>query len=69
MFHSVLGISWFWLLGAVVLSLLPELVKEAGALWDRWLEERWGRGEDGYGPFMERIDARIAAAEAADGAN
>lgn len=27
-FHSVLGISWFWLLGAVVLSLLPELVKD-----------------------------------------
>ena len=27
-FHSVLGISWFWLLGVVVLSLLPELVKD-----------------------------------------
>jgi len=27
-FHSVLGISWFWLIGAVVLSLLPELVKD-----------------------------------------
>jgi 1-acyl-sn-glycerol-3-phosphate acyltransferase len=25
--HSILGISWFWLLGAVVLSILPELVK------------------------------------------
>jgi 1-acyl-sn-glycerol-3-phosphate acyltransferase len=24
--HSILGISWFWLLGAVVLSLLPSLV-------------------------------------------
>ena len=30
---------------------------------DTWLAERWERGEDGYGPFMERIDARIAAAE------
>jgi 1-acyl-sn-glycerol-3-phosphate acyltransferase len=26
--HSILGISWFWLLGAVVLSILPELVKD-----------------------------------------
>lgn len=26
--HSVLGISWFWLLGAVVLSILPALVKD-----------------------------------------
>ncbi|MDF3069556.1 MAG: putative phospholipid/glycerol acyltransferase [Polyangiaceae bacterium] len=26
-FHSILGISWFWLLGAVVLSVLPELVR------------------------------------------
>ncbi len=26
-FHAILGISWFWLLGAVVLSLLPELVR------------------------------------------
>jgi hypothetical protein len=43
---------------------MPNLVKEAGALWDRWLDERWERGEDGYSPFMERIDARIAAAEA-----
>lgn len=25
--HSILGISWFWLLGAVVLSILPELVR------------------------------------------
>src|SRR5262249_12579541 len=27
-FHSILGISWFWLLGAVVLSILPEVVKD-----------------------------------------
>jgi 1-acyl-sn-glycerol-3-phosphate acyltransferase len=27
-FHSILGISWFWLLGAVVLSILPEIVKD-----------------------------------------
>jgi 1-acyl-sn-glycerol-3-phosphate acyltransferase len=27
-FHSILGISWFWLLGAVVLSILPVLVKD-----------------------------------------
>jgi len=26
--HSILGISWFWLLGAVVLSILPTLVKD-----------------------------------------
>lgn len=27
-FHSILGISWFWLLGAVVLSILPAVVKD-----------------------------------------
>ena len=27
-FHSILGISWFWLLGAVVLPILPEIVKD-----------------------------------------
>ncbi len=26
--HSILGISWFWLLGSVVLSVLPSLVKD-----------------------------------------
>jgi 1-acyl-sn-glycerol-3-phosphate acyltransferase len=26
-FLSILGISWFWLVGAIVLSILPELVK------------------------------------------
>ncbi len=27
--HSILGISWFWLLGSVVLSVLPSLVKQS----------------------------------------
>jgi 1-acyl-sn-glycerol-3-phosphate acyltransferase len=27
-FHTVLGISWFWFLGAAILSLLPVFVKE-----------------------------------------
>ncbi len=26
--HSILGISWFWLLGSVVLSVLPTMVKD-----------------------------------------
>jgi hypothetical protein len=68
--HLRYGYTWLQhILGAEAKERLPGLVKEAGALWDRWLEERWSRGEDGYGPFMERIDARIAAAEATDGAN
>jgi hypothetical protein len=44
---------------------MNEVVSRAGEMWDTWLAERWERGEDGYGPFMERIDAKIAAAEQA----
>jgi hypothetical protein len=40
------------------------VVARAGEMWETWLAERWERGEDGYGPFMERIDKVIAAAEA-----
>jgi hypothetical protein len=65
--HLRYGYTWLQhILGAEAKQRLPELVKEAGELWERWLEERWSRGEDGYGPFMERIEARIAAAEAAE---
>jgi hypothetical protein len=44
---------------------MPALVSESNGLWTKWLAERWERGEDGYGPFMERIEAKIGAAEAA----
>lgn len=65
--HLRYGYTWLnHMLGADAKQRLPELVKEAGELWERWLAERWERGEDGYGPFMERIEARIAAAEAAE---
>jgi hypothetical protein len=64
--HLRYGYTWLQHLLGAEKARLPELVKEAGALWDRWLDERWERGEDGYGPFMERIEARIAAAEAAE---
>ena len=63
--HLRYGFTWLQhILGAEAKQRLPELVSQAGELWERWLEERWQRGEDGYGPFMERIEARIAQAEA-----
>jgi uncharacterized ferritin-like protein (DUF455 family) len=63
--HLRYGYTWLQhILGAEAKERMPGLVKQAGELWERWLEERWARGEDGYGRFMERIEARIAAAEA-----
>ncbi len=63
--HLRYGYTWLQhLLGPDAKTRMPEMVKQAGALWDAWLAERWERGEDAYGPYMERIDARIAQAEA-----
>ncbi|HEU5101081.1 MAG TPA: DUF455 family protein [Roseiflexaceae bacterium] len=63
--HLRYGYTWLQhILGAEAKERMPALVNQAGELWERWLEERWSRGEDGYGRFMERIEARIAAAEA-----
>ena len=39
-----------------------DLVERAGEMWNTWVAERWDTGDDMYAPFMERIEARIAAA-------
>lgn len=63
--HLRYGYTWLThILGADAKAKLPEVVERAGEMWNTWLAERWERGEDGYGPYMERIDAVIAAAEA-----
>jgi hypothetical protein len=60
--HLRFGYTWLQhLLGPDAKERMPALVKEAGAMWERWLAARWERGEDGYGPFMERLDVKIAA--------
>lgn len=64
--HLKFGYTWLQHLLGEEKEKLPEIVARAGEMWDTWLAERWERGEDGYGPFMERIDAKIAAAEAAE---
>ena len=61
--HLKYGYTWLQHMLGDEKDRLPEVVARAGDMWDTWLAERWERGEDGYGPFMERIDARIAAAE------
>ena len=61
--HLRYGYTWLQHMLGDEKERLPEVVARAGAMWDTWLAERWERGEDGYGPFMERIDARIAEAE------
>lgn len=61
--HLKYGYTWLQHMLGEEKERLPEVVARAGEMWDTWLAERWERGEDGYGPFMERIDARIAAAE------
>jgi uncharacterized ferritin-like protein (DUF455 family) len=64
--HLRYGYTWLQHLLGENKDQLQEVVARAGEMWDTWLAERWERGEDGYGPFMERIDARIAAAEEAE---
>jgi hypothetical protein len=64
--HLKYGYTWLSHLFDSDKEKLNEAVARAGEMWDTWLAERWERGEDGYGPFMERIDAIIAAAEEAD---
>lgn len=61
--HLKYGYTWLQHMLGDEKERLPEVVARAGSMWDTWLAERWERGEDGYGPFMERLDARIAAAE------
>jgi uncharacterized ferritin-like protein (DUF455 family)/ferritin-like metal-binding protein YciE len=61
--HLKFGYTWLQHMLGPDKEKLPEIVARAGEMWDTWLAERWERGEDGYGPFMERIDAKIAAAE------
>jgi hypothetical protein len=63
--HLRYGYTWLQHMLGNDRERLTALVSQAGAMWDRWLAARWERGEDGYVPFMERIDAKIAAAEAA----
>ncbi|MFN8663945.1 MAG: ROK family protein [Thermomicrobiales bacterium] len=61
--HLKYGYTWLQHMLGEEKERLPEVVAAAGEMWDTWLAERWERGEDGYSPFMERIDARIAEAE------
>ena len=61
--HLKYGYTWLQHMLGDEKERLPEIVARAGEMWDTWLAERWERGEDGYGPFMERIDARIAEDE------
>ncbi len=63
--HLRYGYTWLQHLLGNGKERMNEVVSRAGEMWDTWLAERWERGEDGYGPFMERIDAKIAAAEQA----
>jgi uncharacterized ferritin-like protein (DUF455 family) len=62
--HLKYGFTWLQhIVGADKPDELKALVARAGAMWDTWLAERWDKGEDMYGPFMERIEARIREAE------
>jgi hypothetical protein len=63
--HLKFGYTWLThMLGDKAKAELQPLVSRAGEMWETWLAERWERGEDGYAPYMERIDAKIAAAVA-----
>ena len=62
--HLKYGYTWLQhIVGADKPAELKELVERAGEMWNTWLAERWDSGDDMYGPFMERIEARIAAAK------
>ena len=64
--HLKYGYTWLQhLVGTDKPEDLKALVQRAGDMWDTWLADRWDNGEDLYGPYMERIDARIGAAAAA----
>jgi uncharacterized ferritin-like protein (DUF455 family) len=65
--HLRFGYTWLnHILGDKAKTDLQPLVSRAGEMWETWLAERWECGEDGYGPYMERIDAKIAAAMAGE---
>jgi len=62
--HLKYGFIWLQhIVGADKPDELKALVERAGDMWNTWLAERWDKGEDMYGPFMERIEARIREAE------
>jgi uncharacterized ferritin-like protein (DUF455 family) len=61
--HLKYGFTWLQhIVGADKPAEMKELVERAGEMWNTWIAERWDTGDDLYGPFMERIEARIAAA-------
>jgi hypothetical protein len=67
--HLKYGFTWLQhIVGADKPDELKALVARAGEMWNTWLAERWDAGEDMYGPFMERIEARIREAEIAQAA-
>jgi uncharacterized ferritin-like protein (DUF455 family) len=67
--HLRYGYTWLnHILGSEAKETMEPVVQRAGEMWETWLAERWERGEDGYGPFMERIEAKIAAAGTASSA-
>jgi uncharacterized ferritin-like protein (DUF455 family) len=67
--HLKYGFTWLQhIVGADKPDELKALVERAGEMWNTWLAERWDTGEDMYGPFMERIEARIREAEVAQAA-
>ena len=58
--HLKYGFTWLQhIVGADKPDELKALVERAGEMWNTWLAERWEKGEDLYGPYMERIEARI----------
>lgn len=60
--HLKYGFTWLQhVVGANKPDELKALVERAGEMWNTWIAERWDSGDDLYGPFMERIEARIAA--------
>ncbi|CAN5547596.1 hypothetical protein BH09CHL1_BH09CHL1_07770 [soil metagenome] len=64
--HLRYGYTWLnQMLGANARTELEPLVQRAGDMWETWVRERWDLGEDGYGPYMVKIDKIIADAEAA----
>jgi hypothetical protein len=63
--HLKYGFTWLThIFGDKAKTDMEPAVRRAGEMWETWLQERWDNGEDGYGPYMERIEAKIAAAEA-----
>lgn len=63
--HLKYGFTWLsHIFGDKAKTEMEPAVQRAGEMWETWLKEQWDNGEDGYGPYMKRIEAKIAAAEA-----